>query len=146
MNRITLKDLRSMQSAGKIRGFSEPVKTVNQSHQSKIVAKHFAKKSKEKDWLGWNLLHWANENCLILHEEFRFDKNGRKWRFDWCVPAIKVAVEYNGIFSEKSRHTTATGYTGDMDKLNAAQAAGWRVVQLTPLNYKNVRTELNKFL
>ena len=146
MNKITLQDLRKWKADGRIRGFVEPERPRQPTESSRIVAKHFAKKSKEKDWLSWNLLMWANEHCFILHEEFKFDKNGRKWRFDWCIPAIKIAIEYNGIFSEKSRHTTITGYNGDMNKLNAAQAQGYRVVQLTPLNYKGVLQELNKFL
>lgn len=46
--------------------------------------------------------------------------------------------------SEKSRHLTAVGHTGDPNKLNAAQAQGWKVIQLSPLNYKQLLTELNK--
>src|SRR5690606_12286833 len=29
----------------------------------------------------------------------------RGWRFDIAVPSMKLAIEYEGIFSEKSRHT-----------------------------------------
>jgi len=141
---IKLEQLRQSPCAKRNPHLFEPAK--DKIPAGKIVAKHFAKRSKEKDWIGWNLLFWANSHSFILHEEFTFDKNGRKWRFDYCIPALKLGLEYNGLFSAKSRHTTVTGHTGDTDKLNAAQAAGWRVIQLTPLNYKNLITELNKFL
>lgn len=143
--KFTLEQLRSMKSAGKIRGFAMQQKK-EPTPQSRIVAKHFTQKSKEKDWISFNLLKWCNDRAYILHEEFRFDKNGRKWRFDWFIPAIKTGIEYNGIFSAKSRHTTVTGYTGDMNKLNAAQAQGYRVLQFTPMNYQNLLTELNSLV
>jgi hypothetical protein len=101
------------------------------------------KTSPQKEWLELNLQMWANENCVELCQEYKFDKI-RKWRFDWCFPALKIAVEYNGIMSKKSRHTTITGYSKDMEKINAAQTLGWRVLQYTPLNYKNVLIDLNK--
>ena len=33
----------------------------------------------------------------------------RKWRFDFAIPEMKIGIEYNGIMSAKSRHTTITG-------------------------------------
>ena len=111
----------------------------------RVVAKHWEKRSKEKDYIGWNLLYWTNKNMVTLEEEFKFHPE-RKWRFDWAIESMKLAIEYNGIMSEKSRHTTISGYTGDMNKINAAQAMGWRIIQLTPLNYKDLFTELNKYL
>jgi hypothetical protein len=139
----TMKDIETMQAQGKIRGFNIP-KAKEKKNQvgGRTVAKHFKKRSKEKDWIGWNLLYWCNERSLILEEEYRFNIE-RKWRFDWCIPALKIGIEYNGIMSEKSRHTTVGGYTGDMNKINSAQALGWKVLQFTPMNYKNLITELN---
>lgn len=66
----------------------------------------------------------------------------RRWRFDAAIVGKKIAIEYNGIMSNKSRHTTITGYTGDMDKLNAAQILGWIVLQYTPLNLKQFESDL----
>lgn len=137
------KHLNELQKAGKIRGYKDTTVKENLTVQTRgrIVAKHFKKRSKEKDWIGWSLLVWCNERSLQLQEEFRFSE--RKYRFDWCIESLKLGIEYNGIMSAKSRHTTITGYTGDMNKLNAAQALGWKVLQFTPLNYKNLITELN---
>lgn len=99
---------------------------------------------KEKAWIALNAGQWAKENNLILSQEVEFAP-GRKYRFDWAVEELKVAIEYEGIFSEKSRHTTAKGFTGDTDKYNLAQSLGWRVIRLTAINYKNLWRELEKY-
>ena len=70
----------------------------------------------------------------------------RKWRFDFAIPEMKIGIEYNGIMSAKSRHTTITGYSKDMEKINAAQKLGWVVLQYTPLNYKNMLNDLNEII
>jgi len=114
---------------------------INKTKATPVKVKH---RSVEKDWIAWNLWYWCNENAYTLEDEFKFHVE-RKWRFDWCIPALKLAIEYNGIFSNKSRHTTVTGYTGDMEKLNAAQSDGWTVLQFTPLNYKNLHRSLEKY-
>lgn len=70
-----------------------------------------------------------------FHEE-------RKWRFDIAIPSLKIAIEYEGIMSRKSRHTTITGYSKDCDKYNAATIAGWRVLRYNALNYKSVGEDM----
>ena len=70
-----------------------------------------------------------------FHEE-------RKWRFDIAIPSMKVAIEYEGIMSRKSRHTTVTGYTKDCEKYNAATIAGWMVLRYNALNYKSVGEDM----
>lgn len=69
----------------------------------------------------------------------------RKFRFDIAFPEIKLAVEYNGIFSAKSRHTTAKGYSMDREKINLAQSLGWTVFEYTPLNFTNVVLDVENF-
>lgn len=135
-----------MKANGTIQGYQvkNPEKRSKETG-GRVVAKHWEKRSKEKDFIGWNLLYWANKNMVTLEEEFKFHPE-RKWRFDWAIESMKLAIEYNGIMSDKSRHTTVSGYTGDMNKINSAQAMGWRIIQLTPLNYKELFTELNKYL
>jgi len=64
--------------------------------------------------------------------EYKFHPT-RKWRFDFAWPDFKVAVELEGIGnpSQKSRHTTFTGYAADCEKYNAAAELGWRVFRYT---------------
>ena len=71
--------------------------------------------------------------------EFRFHKI-RRWRFDYAIPEIKLAVEYAGhagfIGKGVSGHSTIKGLTNDSEKANSAIACGWRVLQFTALHFK----------
>jgi hypothetical protein len=74
-------------------------------------------------------------------KEYRFHHE-RKFRFDFAIPSLKIGIEYEGLMSEKSRHTTVKGYTSDADKYNLAQSCGWRVFRYTALNYTNLTNDL----
>jgi hypothetical protein len=74
--------------------------------------------------------------------EYRFHPT-RKWRFDYAIPERKIAIEYNGIMSAKSRHTTVIGYSNDLEKINQAQLLGWKVLQYTPLNLGQLVDDLD---
>ena len=73
--------------------------------------------------------------------EHRFHET-RQWRFDIAIPSLKIAIEYEGIMSRKSRHTTVTGYTKDCEKYNAATIAGWRVLRYNAINYQSLGDDL----
>lgn len=66
----------------------------------------------------------------------------RKWRFDWAIPDLKIAIEYEGLHSAKSRHTTITGFSNDCEKYNAAALLGWIVLRYTANTYKKASTDL----
>ena len=78
-------------------------------------------------------------------EELQFHKD-RKFRFDWAIPSRYIAIEYEGIISKKSRHTTINGFTMDCEKYNLAQISGWKVLRYTAMNYKNLEKDLKKIL
>ena len=142
----TEKKLQQLKAEGKIKAYKcatqQKRKNIPQQKQNNIPLQ---KRSKEKEWLAWNLLFWANDHALELSTEYYFDKP-RQWRFDWAFEALKISIEYEGLFAEKSRHTTAKGFTGDTDKYNRAQALGWRVIRVTALNYKTVLKTLNDYV
>jgi hypothetical protein len=137
---ITRKQLEELQKAGKIRGFQDnkPMSPTSMSASPK-------KGSKTKEWILLHLRAWAGANRWELTTEHRFHPE-RKWRFDFAFPEKKIAIEYEGLISEKSRHTTISGFTGDTEKYNAAQQLGWMVFRYTPKNYKSMITDLNKLL
>ena len=62
--------------------------------------------------------------------EYRFDTT-RRWRFDCCWPAQKLAVECDGGTFSGGRHVTGTGFEKDCEKINAAIIQGWRVLRFT---------------
>lgn len=72
----------------------------------------------------------------------------RMFRFDVAVPSIKLAIEYEGLNSSKSGHTTLVGYTKDCEKYNLAQLEGWTVLRYTAKNFtdftKDFRTIKNR--
>lgn len=77
--------------------------------------------------------------------ELKFDEV-RRYRFDWAIPDLKLAIEYEGLNSEKSRHTTKKGYTGDCEKYNIATLNGWKILRYTALNYSDFAQDIKVFL
>lgn len=65
------------------------------------------------------------------HREYRFDTT-RRWRFDYAWPSYSVAIEQQGGVWMRGRHSRGAGQIKDFEKLNAAQLAGWCVLQFTP--------------
>lgn len=77
--------------------------------------------------------------------EFKFIPD-RRFRADWLIEldAKKVLVEYEGIASDKSRHTSITGYTKDCEKYNLASKHGYTVLRYTALNFGDVFKDLKE--
>lgn len=64
-------------------------------------------------------------------KEHRFYKP-RRWRFDYALPAYKIAVEVEGGVWTGGRHIRPKGFLGDIEKYNTAALLGWRVFRTTP--------------
>lgn len=138
---FTQKDIEKLKERCKIRGYTiTPVKGKAPIAQ---------KESKPKQEIDRVLSEWCKNNLLSLHREYRFTSD-RRWRFDWAiinhVIGLKVAFEYEGIYSTKSRHTTTTGFNGDVEKYNRAAQEGWKVLRFTADNYRDLAKELEKLL
>lgn len=71
--------------------------------------------------------------------EFLFHTS-RKWRFDFCWSDKKIALEVEGGVWTGGRHTTASGFIGDMEKYNAAAVLGWRIIRVTPKDLIKTKT------
>lgn len=99
----------------------------------------------QAQWMWGQLVAWSLSSGIPVVKEHYFHPV-RKWRFDFALPDKKVAIEYEGLMSEKSGHTTLSGYTKDTEKYNAAQELGWKVIRFTVKNYKTVISELEKQL
>lgn len=139
----TDEKVRYLKEHGKIRGFSENKNKTSQKKKKNIPV--IPKRSEEKEWLSLNLSYWCNERSLTLETEYEFHP-ARKWQFDWAITALKVAVEYEGIFKkDKSTtgHTSISGVMRDIEKYNHAQLLGWKVIRVTANNYTTVLEQLN---
>lgn len=74
-------------------------------------------------------------------KEYRF-YDGRRWRFDYAWPDMKIALEVEGgVFghkkndgteSKKGAHSSITGILRDIEKYNAATSKGWRILRCLP--------------
>ena len=78
--------------------------------------------------------HWPERE--YWESEVKFHPE-RKWRFDFCYPALKIAVEQEGGVWVGGRHTSGAGFVKDMEKYNAAGALGWRIFRFTPWQMKS---------
>lgn len=87
-----------------------------------------------------------SETGLTCVKEYEFHPS-RKWRFDYAIVEIKMAIEVEGgvfktrtyqnkkgqtIITTGGRHNSATGYLNDIEKYNAAALAGWTLYRVTP--------------
>lgn len=73
---------------------------------------------------------------VVFETEHRFHEV-RMFRFDIAIPEMMLAIEYEGLMSEKSGHTTVNGYVSDCEKYNLAQLDGWTVLRYTAKNYED---------
>lgn len=144
-NHMALKStaaLQKLQKEGKIQGWAE------KASQGAVMKPHRKKKdagAEAKAWITQYLTDLCAGEGWHLHLE-SYVVPGRKFKADWAIPDKMVMVEYEGLNSAKSRHTTIGGYTTDTEKYNLAQAAGWRVVRVTILNYRKLPFFIDKIL
>ena len=68
---------------------------------------------------------------FVPEQEYKFHPT-RKWKFDFCFPLHKVAVEIEGGAWSKGRHTRGSGFVKDMEKYNAATELGWKILRFSP--------------
>lgn len=69
--------------------------------------------------------------ALDVEKEYRFHPS-RKWRFDYAIPSIRMAIEVEGGVWTGGRHTSSKGFLGDMEKYNEAALSGWCLIRTTP--------------
>jgi len=70
--------------------------------------------------------------------EYRFDSE-RRWRFDFAWPALKFAVEVEGVTYDGGRHQRVEGFENDLDKYQAALLQGWIVYRVSRKQIKNLQ-------
>lgn len=61
----------------------------------------------------------------------------RRWRFDYCWPDRKIALELEGGSWVGGRHTRGSGFEADAEKYNAAALGHWLVLRYTTTMLKN---------
>ena len=126
--------LKKLEKEGKIKSLHVPPEPKNKVKIPKSIGKY-----------KLHLISVLEDSGLKFIPEFRFHPV-REFRFDWALPDLMVAVEYEGIFSEKSGHTTLSGYTKDVVKYNLATKLGWKVLRYTADNYLEFAADLQELI
>jgi len=76
----------------------------------------------------WQYLSFVRKDEWWIRE-YKFHR-WRKWRFDFALLDLKIAIEIEGLNPKgKSRHTTVTGFRNDCEKYNHAAIDGWTVIR-----------------
>ena len=81
-------------------------------------------------WVLWAICCKEKKIEFNLVKEFKFHPL-RRWKFDFAIPELKVAVEIEGGVYTNGRHTRGVGYAKDCEKYNNATLEGWRLFRLT---------------
>lgn len=76
------------------------------------------------------------QNFPGIESEYRFHDR-RRWKFDYCWPHAKVALEIDGGIWTGGRHVRGGGFIRDMEKYNEATFLGWQIYRVTPQEVKN---------
>lgn len=66
----------------------------------------------------------------LPEREYRFCR-GRRWRFDFAWPELKLALEIEGGTYSGGRHVRGDGFEADCKKYNTAELLGWTVLRVT---------------
>jgi hypothetical protein len=80
---------------------------------------------------------------LTLEKEYPFAKAyKRRWKADYSIFSAGrpvLLIEYEGLpgFNRKSRHTTRSGYSGDLEKYNFALEIGLPVLRYSMIQLEN---------
>lgn len=124
------------------KGLKAIVQAGNQDLKAKVKTK--SGKSSTKDEMELILMALEKSKAIPKYtKEFQF--SDRKYRFDFAFPENKLAIEYEGLVSEKSGHTTLKGYTKDCSKYNLATLMGWKILRYTALNYRDIAQDIELF-
>lgn len=122
--------LKKLEKEGKIKSAIIPPRPKNRIQIPKEIGKY-----------KLHIIAVLERSGLKFESELKFDEV-REFRFDWAIPSMMLAIEYEGIFSEKSGHTTLSGYKKDCDKYNLATLRGWKLLRYTASNYLDIENDL----
>lgn len=119
----------------------EAIKRTNLATKSTLIGKSVLPVQIPRG-LAFIIAYLSTQNIEFI-PEYKFLPD-RKFRFDIAIPSMMVGIEYEGLFSDKSGHTTAGGFIKDTQKYNLAQINGWKVLRYTANNYKEFINDINQ--
>lgn len=140
MNKFGRRELDALKKANKIVDY-----TISPKGPVIPGVKKADHESKAKNFIAWNLPYWCRTIGVILETEYEFHPT-RKWRFDWCIPEMMLAIEFEGgIGMVNGAHSSREGIKRDIEKYNAATAMGYQVVRFNSTNYKTLIPKMTRY-
>lgn len=137
-NVVTIKDILS----SKVGLINQHLNLVQPKQKKPVKPRNDCK---EVVKMHWDLKYWCQENGIRFEYEYKWAK-GRKYRADFALPDNFILIEYQGLNSAKSGHSTLVGYTRDTERMKLAQELGFTILYYTVLNYKNVLQDIQKII
>jgi very-short-patch-repair endonuclease len=113
--------------------------------QPKTEARRELEKAIKESLTRLFLAHWERNELPKLTPEYRFHPT-RKWRFDYALPDLMIAIEIDGGTRQQGRHNRADGYAKDAEKINTAQGMGWIVFRFSDVMLKEGRDAMDVYL
>lgn len=129
-------------AALKIAEGNPDVEIVEERRQTPTAARKQLERAQRESLSRLFLAHWQRWELPTLTppapggKELQFHPD-RRWRFDFCLPEQMIAIEIHGGTWQNGRHNRAQGFANDREKMNAAQALGWTVFELTDVMLKD---------
>ncbi len=91
-----------------------------------------AKKQKDKERIKRihsQFTDWLTLNNIAFVKEYKFCKE-RKWKIDYYLPELNVAIEVEGGVWSGGRHINPKGFLNDIDKYNAITMAKIQLLRI----------------
>jgi very-short-patch-repair endonuclease len=71
------------------------------------------------------------ETGILIDKEVQFHSK-RKFKFDYAIPELKIAIEQEGGVYTKQAHGSVTGILRDIEKYTLAASCGWVILRFLP--------------
>ena len=113
--------------------------TTAQQQLNKAIKEH---NDRERDKIRVSLSKILG--CEVV-AEYQFHVK-RKWRFDYAIINLKIAIEVEGGVWVNGRHTRGAGFLKDMEKYNTATSMGWHIIRTIPYKETEMCDFVNKLI
>jgi hypothetical protein len=81
----------------------------------------------------------------VIEPQYKFHPF-RRWRFDFAIPSLKIAIEINGGVWSNGRHSRGSGLVKEYEKMRAAAVLHWYVFAYDPKSIHLITEDISRFL
>lgn len=111
-----------------LRRINRAYRDENNESRRKLEREKLAARINRADPAKARFEQFLSDNKVEFIKELKFCKD-RKFRFDYAIPSLMIAIEIEGGLFVKGRHSNPLGMKNDMIKYNLAALHGWTVIR-----------------